>query len=216
MEMSVPGVETCTLEVNGGSGCLPTWAHDTPSMSSRLGFVSSNIIFLVWFIVVAAVVRSRKVYAGICNGAGVWGSKIHNDGGSHVPTYQKIGERAFINTMAATGALGLLIVCEVSELLNSKARRLWFMGTTWILIFALIVVMPLLQLHGVLEAAGLAKIGHGKRWFLWFEIGLYLGWLWLFWMVGRWVPVMELDEMYWWGCMFISFDDGNLQRRAFR
>jgi len=51
---------------------------------------------------------------------------------------------------------------------------------------------------------GLTKPGSGRRWFFWIETGLYMGWLWLFWMVGGWVPVMELDEMYWWGCKLIN------------
>ena len=197
-----PNAEMCTEAAYGGSGCLPPWIHDAPSMSSRIGFISSNVIFLLWFIVVATVVRSRRVYAGICNGEGVWGTKNHNDGGGSL--YQRLGERAFINTMAATGVLGLLILCEVSELLNSKARRLWFLGTIWMLIFALVLMLPLLQLHGLLEAVGLTKPGSGRRWFFWIETGLYMGWLWLFWMVGGWVPVMELDEMYWWGCKLIN------------
>lgn len=199
-----PEGDMCTSEANGGTGCLPAWIHDAPSMSSRIGFVSSNIIFLLWFIVIASVVRSRRVYAGICNGVGVWGTKNYSEAAGGVPIYQRLGERAFINTMAATGVLGLLIVCEVSELLNSKARRLWFLGTIWMLIFALVITVPLLQLHGVLEALGLARFGSGKRWLLWLEMGLYMGWLWLFWMVGTWVPVMELDEMYWWGCWTCS------------
>ncbi|KAF8451297.1 Abscisic acid G-protein coupled receptor-domain-containing protein [Terfezia claveryi] len=205
MTMLGRGAEICTEEAYGGTGCLPPWMHDEPSISSRIGFISSNVIFLLWFIVVATVVRSRRVYAGICNGEGVWGTKSQNDGGGSL--YQRLGERAFINTMAATGVLGLLIVCEVSELLNSKARRLWFLGTIWMLIFALVLMVPLLQLHGLLEAVGLTKLGLGRRSFFWIETGLYVGWLWLFWMVGRWVPVMELDEMYWWGFKTRSFGE---------
>ncbi|KAF8466411.1 Abscisic acid G-protein coupled receptor-domain-containing protein [Kalaharituber pfeilii] len=210
-KMATATDEICTD--GPGSDCRPSWSHDGPSMSTRIGFLLSSLTFLACFIIAAAIVRVRRVYASISNGAGVTGYKstlnVESSGGT--PS-QRLGERAFVTTMGATGVLGLLILCEVSDWLNPSARRMWFSIIIWILLISLVVVMPLIQLHGVLTAVGLAKLGEGKRWFQVLRAGLYLGWLWLFWIAGGWIPVMELDEMYWWGFKSKSFTSECLSR----
>ena len=184
-----------------GSSCLSSWVHDSPSMSSRLGFILSNFMFLAWFIIITFIVRSRQVYASISYGLGVWGTKSKIEGRSGVPLSQRLGARAFNTTVAASGVLALLILCEVTETLNPKARKLWFLGIIWLLMFSLVVMVPLLQLHRILDAT---RATPKKKWLAPLELGLFLGWLCLFWQVGRWMPVMGLDEMYWWGCRFKS------------
>lgn len=156
-------------------------------------------MFLAWFIIITFIVRSRQVYASISYDLCVWGgTRSRIKGQNELPLFQRLGERAFNTTMAASGVLALLVLCEVTEALNPKARKLWFLGMIWLLVFSLVVIMPLLQLHGVLDAT---RTTRRKQWL---ACILFLGWLCLFWLVGRWMPVMELDEMYWWGCRFFS------------
>lgn len=201
LNMSPEGSNVCLA----GSPCLSSWVHDSPSMSSRLGFVLSNFMFLAWFIIISALSRSRQIYASISYGLGVWGTNSKIEGHNGVPLFQRLGARTFNTTMAASGVLALLILCEVTESLNPNARKLWFQGIIWLLVFSLVVVVPLLQLHGVLSAT---RTTRRKQWLAHLELGLllglFLGWLCLFWLVGRWMPVMELDEMYWWGCRFLK------------
>ena len=85
----------------------------------------------------------------------------------------------------------------MSNWLNARARRSGFSLTVGVLLACLVVFVPVLQVHNVLDAMGVAR--RGRRWYRVLVAGVYGIGLWAFWGVGRWVPMVEIDEMYWWG-----------------
>ncbi|KAI5794326.1 Abscisic acid G-protein coupled receptor-domain-containing protein [Peziza echinospora] len=197
--------DSCTAGP-GSTECLPQWAASAPpTVGSPIGFIFSMVTFLGCFLLVAGIVKVRRVYASLCAGSGISGYKpgtVDSLSSTSGPTRLswRLGEAAFVTTMGSTGVLGLLILCEVSGWLNAAARGYWFSMVLGTLLVVLVAVVPVLQVYGLLDAVGLARLGKGKKWFWVIEAGLYSLWLWGFWSVGSWVPEQaDTDGGYWWG-----------------
>ena len=106
---------------------------------------------------------------------------------SRTPT-KRLSAFAFSTTIALAAVLAELVLCEISDTFNPVARAIALQITVFLLLILLIVVIPSLEIHSVISAAGWRYTGSGagKLRFAWLlhAVGFAL-WILLFWGGGQ-------------------------------
>lgn len=185
--------------------CAPKSAHQTRSLaSSAMSTVAlSSIPFILTFATVTLVVL-HKLFPLV---SGLQQSKeddehyLPSDAPSSLREKQaehdgRRGRRrvvavTFSATIALAAVLVELILCELSNTLNPESRTLALKFTVSSLLFALVVLIPFLELQSVVSGSGWSfkrKNGRFPRmaWLLQFcGFGLWLG---MFWWLGKGIP----------------------------
>ncbi|MCJ1250791.1 hypothetical protein MMC30_008019 [Trapelia coarctata] len=181
----------------------------TPAYLQRRGQASTAIIFsslpfLVTFLFVATIVFQKlfPLLSGeVTLKDGQYGSKLlQAQLNPHTPTSSKpnqtssssrlkrVSAFAFATTIALAAVLAELVLCEISDTINPVARGLALHITVFLLLILLIVVIPSLEIHSVISAAGWQYTGRGSgklklAWVL-HAAGFAL-WMWGFWWSGQ-------------------------------
>ncbi|KAI9651871.1 MAG: hypothetical protein M1831_007536 [Alyxoria varia] len=102
--------------------------------------------------------------------------------------FNRLPAITFSTTIALSTVLAELIFCEISNILNPRARSIALEITISVLLVSLVIVTPALEIHSITSAAGwkFSGLKKGTRFFAWAidVIGLIV-WLVVFWWIGR-------------------------------
>jgi hypothetical protein len=150
----------------------------------------SALPFVVTFSVISIVVLHR-LFPTLCGA-----DTRHNSLEGRLR--KRIAAIAFSTTMGATGVLAELVLCEVSDWGNGDARRLAFRVVVAMLLLCLVVVIPLLELHQLVESSR-AAMWEKKLQALVITTG-FSAWLWVFWSIGDILPIRSSDTRLWTNC----------------
>ena len=175
----------------------------TPGSKIRAptALIFSFLPFLVTFLFVATIVL-RKLFPLLASDSSFrpretpFGQKNGNMRSSSSlsiidqsgPPIKRLSALAFSTTIALAAVLAELILCEISNTINPKARGLAFHITVSLLLFLLIIAIPLLEIHSIVIAAGWEFTGSGKgrlriAWIL--QTATFIVWLVGFWWSGE-------------------------------
>ncbi|KAI4138478.1 MAG: hypothetical protein L6R39_006768, partial [Caloplaca ligustica] len=102
-------------------------------------------------------------------------------------TARRVSGFIFSTTIALAAVLAELILCEISNIINTSVRRFGFHITIALLLLLLVVVIPSLQIQSVISAAGWEFTGKskGRLRFAWIlQIASTTLWLIAFWWTG--------------------------------
>ncbi|KAI1186847.1 Abscisic acid G-protein coupled receptor-domain-containing protein [Nemania serpens] len=108
---------------------------------------------------------------------------------------RRVAAGAFATTIGLAAVLAELILCEISELVNPRARATALRVTVPTLLFLLIVLIPFLELQSLIAGSGWSfqRTSRGRLprlpWVL--QFGLFGAWLFVFWSLGNLVPVKD-------------------------
>ena len=192
--------------------CTPGYIHRRTN--DPLTILISSLPFLVTFLFVAAAVFQRlfpllsgnesitdgshasQLFPAILNSKQPVSAKFTRTS-SREPT-RRLSAYTFSATIAMAAVLAELVLCEISDILNPVARGAALQITVFLLLLLLIVVIPSLEIHSVISAAGWRYTPSGTRrvrfaWLL-HAIGFAL-WILLFWSGGRLLTAKH-DEEY--------------------
>lgn len=182
--------------------CRPAYLQRRAQASTAIIF--SSLPFLVTFFFVATVVFQKlfPLLSGeVTLKDGQYGSKIlQAQLNPHTPTSSKpnqasstsrlkrVSAFAFATTIALAAVLAELVLCEISDTINPVARGLALHTTVFLLLILLIVVIPSLEIHSVISAAGWQYTGRGSgklklAWVL--HAAAFTLWMWGFWWSGQ-------------------------------
>ncbi|KAL8663417.1 MAG: hypothetical protein Q9202_003936, partial [Teloschistes flavicans] len=103
-------------------------------------------------------------------------------------TVQRVSALTSSATIALAAVLAELILCEISGYIDPHVRRLAFHFTIALLLFILVVVIPSLQIHSVISAAGWDFTGktRGRLRLAWIlQFVSTVSWLVAFWWTGE-------------------------------
>ncbi|KAI9826103.1 MAG: hypothetical protein M1832_000552 [Thelocarpon impressellum] len=157
----------------------------------------SLLPFVLTFVGVGVVVLHRlfPLLSGQARGHG----ELRMAGPAPRPllTARHIAAVTFSVTVALAAVLAELILCEISNSLDRTARARMLQLTLPTLLALLIVVIPLLEIHSLVTAAGWTFSGDGKgrprlAWLL--ETLGFGAWAGAFWWLGRWLPGSHTHE----------------------
>ncbi|KAI5778930.1 Abscisic acid G-protein coupled receptor-domain-containing protein [Geopyxis carbonaria] len=168
---------------DAGGSCTP------PGLPSHapLALLFSALPFILTFSLVSLLVLHR-LFPALCGA----GSRHHSADGR---LRRRVAALAFSTTLGATGVLAELVLCEVGGWMGVGARRLAFRVVVAMLLVCLIVVIPLLELHSLVEASALAR--WGRRGQLAGVALAFGGWLWVFWSLGDRLPIRNAEMRVW-------------------
>ncbi len=195
---------------NDCDDCVPAYLQRRLQSHSILAIFFSSIPFVATFLVVATVVL-HKLFPLLAAQAEIQSAY---DTKSQVSTFElrpplpkSNGRRrlslrgvaafSFSCTIALAAVLTELILCEISNTLNPAVRALALKATVSLLICFLIVAIPLLEIYGLISAAGYTFTGSGKRLlrFAWvLEVVAFTSWLIGFWWIGQGLPGMHVQS----------------------
>lgn len=163
--------------------------------------IFSSLPFLVTFLFVSTLVlqklfpilsgdgpfKPREIQLGQQNGHSRSSSLLSIIDQSK-PPIKRLSAIAFSTTIALAAVLAELILCEISNTINPRARGLAFHVTVSLLLFLLIIAIPLLEIHSIVTAAGWEFTGSGRgrlriAWVL--QIIGFTAWLLGFWWSGE-------------------------------
>ncbi|KAL7275469.1 hypothetical protein RUND412_001597 [Rhizina undulata] len=177
------GPELCTDD------CQPSWAQKPAYSTSDL--LMSLLPFIITFSLIFLTVLQR-LFPVLCGGG------RHNNYHHHPENRvqkRRISAIAFSTTLAATGVLAELVLCEVSEWVDADAKRFAFRIVVGILLVCLIVVIPVLELHSIVEGT---RIGRWRwRYVVIVEMMAFACWFWVFWSLGDMLPIRKAEESIW-------------------
>ena len=181
--------------------CTPSYLG--PQRRAPVAIVFSSLPFFVTFLFVATVVFQRLfpllsgdfAFKGTQNGSSFAplasisrSSSSRSGNGEPGNPIKRISALAFSTTIALAAVLAELVLCEISDSLDPVARGLALRFTVLLLLFLLIVVIPSLEIHSVISAAGWKYVGReaGRLKLAWALHATFFG-LWLagFWWSGR-------------------------------
>ncbi|MCJ1415308.1 hypothetical protein MMC32_001640 [Xylographa parallela] len=177
----------------------------TPAYLRRRGQVSTAIIFsslpfLVTFLFVATLVFQKlfPILSGELNlkdgqySPKVLQPQLHIPAGSSArsvqsfskPTLKRISAFTFSTTIALAAVLAELVLCEISDTINPAARGIALRITVFLLLILLIIIIPSLEIHSIISAAGWKYTGRDSG-------RLKLAWIFHFagltlWLLGFW------------------------------
>lgn len=135
--------------------------------------IVSSLPFLITFLLVSIVVlhklfpilsgdispKGRETYTALKNGQS---RSLVGGGNVERSQIKRLAAIAFSTTIALAAVLAELILCEISNTINPRARGLAFRITVSLLLFLLIIAIPLLEIHSIVTAAGWEFRGSGK------------------------------------------------------
>ena len=104
------------------------------------------------------------------------------------PPIKRLSAFTFATTIALAVVLAELILCEISNTINPTARGLAFNITVSLLLFLLVIVIPFLEIHSIITAAGyeFTGPGQGRLRLAWvFQLAGFATWLLGFWWSGE-------------------------------
>lgn len=156
--------------------CIPHRAPSTPHL------LFASLPFVLTFSVICIVVLHR-LFPALC------GAGSRRDLESRLR--KRISAIAFSTTLGATGVLAELVLCEVSDWVDSDARQLAFRTVVSVLLVCLIAVIPLLELYSLVEG----RWNRTRRTAV--VIGGFTAWLWIFWTLGDKLPIRSEKMGLW-------------------
>ena len=171
----------------------------TPSFLRRRGQSSSAVIFsslpfFVTFLFVATIVFQRlfPLLSGDSSSkstSDIFSSTSASKNGASKPNrVKRFSAITFSTTIALAAVLAELVLCEISDTINPVARKIALQCTICLLLILLIIVIPSLEIHSVISAAGYkyAGSGAGRLKIAWVLHGICFGiWMFGFWWSGR-------------------------------
>jgi hypothetical protein len=180
-------------------------AVDPNAPLSSVALFFSLSPFILTFALVSAVV-GRKIFPRL--------SRVHEarDGEDHfLPAHapatlrqahaehgakslrRRVAALAFSTTVGLATVLAELILCEISDLVDPVAKRFALRITVPTLLFELVVLIPFLELQSLVAGSGWSfqRTAKGKiPRFAWaVQVLFFSGWLFLFWSLGKAVPL---------------------------
>ena len=171
--------------------CTPSYARSSrPSIAEFL----STIPFLFTFIVVSAIVFQRlfPFLSGESSlKTGQYGStwiSARSRGSTEKDTIRRISAVAFASTIGLAAVLGELVLCEISDTIDPFVRGIALRLTVVLLLVLLVGIIPSLEIHSVIIAAGWSYAGGraGCFRFAWILHGIiFSAWLFCFWWTGH-------------------------------
>lgn len=179
---------------DGCNECVPAYlSHQAPT-----AILFSSLPFLLTFLLVSTIVLQRlfPVLSGEVSSK-AWETRGPPKNG-HVQPSGNVGNQertqmikrlaaiVFATTIALAAVLAELILCEISNTINPRARGIAFQITVFLLLFLLIIAIPLLEIHSVVTAAGYEFTGPRKG-------RLRLAWVLQLLVFGTWLSA------FWWG-----------------
>jgi hypothetical protein len=192
--------------------CVPPWAKETRSLSSEplLGLAFSSIPFIATFLLVSLAVL-HKLFPLVS------GSQQRDGEGHFLPSdappslrqshaehgaksaRRRVVAITFSTTIALAAVLTELILCEISNTLNSAARTAALKVTVPTLLFFLIVLIPFLELQSIVSGSGWSfkRTDSGKipktPWLL--QTAGFTIWVMGFWWLGKAIPGTYIHTM---------------------
>lgn len=182
--------------------CTPAYLQRRAQASTAIVF--SSLPFLITFLFVATVIFQKlfPLLSGeVALKDGQYGSKLlQAQLNPHTPTSSKpnqasssspvkrVSAFACATTIALAAVLAELVLCEISDTINPLARDLALHVTVFLLLILLIVVIPSLEIHSIISAAGWQYTGRGsgKLKLAWVLHAAGFGlWGWGFWWSGQ-------------------------------
>lgn len=191
---------------------MPGYRHrDTATTGSFTAFAFHSIPFALTFAIVAvlALYKLFPLVSGIAHSKDGEGHYLPSDAPpslrqSHAEHGVKSARRravaiTFSTTIALSAVLAELILCEISDSLNPRARTLALGITIPTLLFFLIIIIPFLELQSIITSSGwsLQRTRKGRipkaAWLLQ-GLGFTL-WMACFWWVGKGIPGTYVHSM---------------------
>lgn len=181
---------------DGCKECVPAYL----SHQASTAILFSSLPFLITFLLVSTIVLQRlfPVLSGDVSSK-VWETRgpqknghvqpsgnVGNQGRPH--TIKRLSAIVFSTAIALAAVLAELILCEISNTINPKARGIAFQITVFLLLFLLIIAIPLLEIHSIVRAAGYEFTGprKGKLRLAWvLQLIAFGTWLSAFWWSGE-------------------------------
>ncbi|MCJ1449891.1 hypothetical protein MMC28_000219 [Mycoblastus sanguinarius] len=166
-------------------------------MQAPTAIVFSSLPFIVTFLFVSTLVL-QKLFPFLSGEAQTLKTSSYtrpfsSSSGASLqtrPTVKRLSAFTFSSTIALAAVLAELILCEISNTINSVARALALRVTISLLLFFLIIVIPFLEIHSIISAAGWEFTGSGKgrlrlAWVV--QVAAFTTWLLGFWWSGDWL-----------------------------
>ncbi|KAF8539710.1 Abscisic acid G-protein coupled receptor-domain-containing protein [Trichophaea hybrida] len=164
--MATPVAQKCSDD------CVPHYGHDT---SSTFPLLFASLPFILTFSFVSIIVLHR-LFPVLC------GTRHNLEGRNR----KRLSAIAFSTTLGATAVLAELVLCEVSDWVDSNARKLAFRTVVSVLMFCLIVAIPLLEIYSLVETRWDRKRRAAV------VMSAFGVWLWVFWKLPIMSGHMEL------------------------
>ena len=155
--------------------CTPGYLRRRTQASTAIIF--SSLPFLVTFLFVATIVFHRlfPLLSGDATTKGsqynaqlfqsTFTSPLTSSAKSGRPSsstpIKRISAFAFSTTIALAAVLAELVLCEISDTINPAARGVALHITIFLLLLLLIIVIPSLEIHSIISAAGWKYTGNG-------------------------------------------------------
>ena len=167
--------------------CIPSYMR---SERPTIGVLFSALPFILTFLIVSAIVFQR-LFPFLSGDASF---KVVANSVSWAPaksrtlfpkdTIKRISAFAFSFTIALAAVLAELVLCEISDTINPVTRGIALRVTVFLLLILLVVVIPSLEIHSVITAAGWSYTG--KLRLAWILHGIcFSSWLFGFWWSGH-------------------------------
>ncbi|KAL8995369.1 MAG: hypothetical protein Q9169_004877 [Polycauliona sp. 2 TL-2023] len=151
--------------------------------------VSSGLPFVATFLLVSTIVLN-KIYPILSSYASSSSKTSSLSSPPSRSNVQRINALTFSTTLALAAVLAELILCEISNTIDPHARRLAFHFTVSLLLCVLVIIIPSLQIHSVISAAGWEFTNKSKGRFrvAWALQSITTAiWLVAFWWAGDWL-----------------------------
>lgn len=164
------------------------------TMPALTAIIFSALPFIITFLFVSTLVLQR-LFPFLSGEAQTLKSSVYARSFSTNPRQARpITKRLSALTSASTVALAAVltevILCEISNTINSAARGLAFRVTIPLLLFLLIIAIPFLEIHSIISASGyeFSEKGKGKLKLAWvLQLAGFTAWLGGFWWSGEWL-----------------------------
>lgn len=153
---------------DGCDECVPGRPIQAPT-----AILFSSLPFLITFLFVSTIVLQRlfPVLSGDVSSK-AWETQASQKNG-HLRAslnsenqgrrkIKRLSAIAFSTTIALAAVLAELILCDISNTINPKARGMAFHVTVFLLLFLLIIAIPLLEIHSIVTAGGYEFTGPRK------------------------------------------------------
>lgn len=159
-------------------------------MQAPAAVIFSSLPFLATFLFVSTLVLQRLFPLLSGEGSSLKSSAYARPFSPTRPTIKRLSAFTFSSTIALAAVLAELILCEISNTISPAVRGLALHVTVWLLLVLLILVIPFLEIHSIITAAGWEFTGNGKgmmrfSWLL--QITGFLLWLVAFWWSGQYL-----------------------------
>ncbi|MCJ1472572.1 hypothetical protein MMC13_001221 [Lambiella insularis] len=182
--------------------CTPAYLQRRAPIPTAIIF--SSLPFLVTFLFVATVVFQKlfPLLAGeVTLKDGQYGARLLQPQGSPQlassststqsfsrPSLKRISAFTFSATIALAAVLAELVLCEISDTINPVARGIALRTTIFLLLILLIIIIPSLEIHSIISAAGWRYTGResGRLKLAWIlHLAGFTLWLLGFWWSGQ-------------------------------